>query len=71
MGECLADSLRGFFVRGRKVSDTAIKRIVISDNPDIGPNTAKALMYAVANDVTEHVSIRYEIVKKKVCLLTL
>ena len=55
VGEGIADALRGLYIRGRKISDTVIKRIVMTDNPKIGPTAAKVLMYAAANDVTEHV----------------
>jgi hypothetical protein len=55
VAEQVADALRGIYERGRKVSDTVLKRIVMSNNEKIGAVASKSLMFAAANDTTEHV----------------
>jgi len=57
VAEFMSDALRGLYEGGRKVSDTKIRKICLSENPSIGPLGAKVLMLAAANDTTEHVEL--------------
>lgn len=57
-GVYLADAARGLFVNGKKVSDSSLKRLNVSDNPSIGYKAARVLVKALANDKMEHLELR-------------
>lgn len=53
----LADALRGFFVDGVKVRDSALKKLSISDNPLIGHKGSRIVVKSLSNQSMEHLEI--------------
>jgi Ran GTPase-activating protein (RanGAP) involved in mRNA processing and transport len=54
----VADAARGLFQNGKKVTDSKFKRVLLNDNPAIGPKACKTLLKALSNDCVEHLELR-------------
>lgn len=54
----IADAARGLFENGKKVTDSKFKRVLINDNPGIGPKASKTLVKALSNEYVEHLELR-------------
>mmetsp|Transcript_26622 Transcript_26622/g.38018 ORF Transcript_26622/g.38018 Transcript_26622/m.38018 type:complete len:412 (-) Transcript_26622:204-1439(-) len=53
----LADVARGFYRGGEKVSDSGLKKLVLSGNPSIGVKAAKLLVRSLANERVRHLEL--------------
>jgi len=57
IAEILADVARGLFVEGKKLSDCQLKRLCVSDNPQIGMTGAKLLIKAMTSTNFTHIEL--------------
>ncbi len=57
VAEILADVARGLYIDGKKISDCQLKRLVVSDNPEIGAAGAKLLARAMTSSNFTHVEL--------------
>jgi len=57
IAETLADVARGLYIEGKKISDCQLKRLCVSDNPEIGMTGAKLLMKAMTSSNFTHVEL--------------
>jgi Ran GTPase-activating protein (RanGAP) involved in mRNA processing and transport len=54
----IADAVRGLFENGKKLTDSKFQRVVLNDNPLIGPKASKTLVKALSNNHIVHIEIR-------------
>ena len=57
VGIYIADAARGLFENGKKTCDSKFKKVLINNNPAIGPKASKTLIKALSNYTIEHLEL--------------